>query len=167
MKSTLLLMIISVLALIGSGCTTNHEQEASSIDLVRQAFNAAFTAEDIQALDAIIDDQAIWSILGQPPVHGKDSILASYERTFPSTRSWLEINEGDLQIAGNWAIMTTTYNRSDTFYCKENETKVVNIIGHNMLVFKKQADKSWKIARDIWNEPAPKACCKTEEKTYL
>ncbi len=165
MKKPFLLITLVFALTLGSSCTADYKRKAESINQVLQKFNTAYSTEDLQALEAIIDELAIWSIPGLPPVHGKDSILACYEKAFSTGRSCLKIKEGDLQITGNWGILTTTYNRSDTFCCNEVETKVIDISGHNLLVFKKQADKSWKIARDIWNEPATETYCKTYLKT--
>lgn len=152
MKHTCIPLIITVFALIMvSSCSTDSTKEAAAIDQVRQAFNAAFNSEDIQAMESIIDENAIWSISGISPIDGRDSVLAAYNKAFSTSNSWLEVNEGDLQISGDWAILTTTFNRSDTVYSNDSLSNVVEVFGNNMLVFKKQADKSWKIARDIWN----------------
>lgn len=152
MKHTCILLIITVFALIMvSSCSTDSTKEAAAIDQVRQAFNTAFNSEDIQAMESIIDENAIWSISGISPIDGRDSVLAAYSKAFSTSNSWLEVNEGNLQISGDWAILTTTFNRSDTVYSNDSLSNVVEVFGNNMLVFKKQADKSWKIARDIWN----------------
>lgn len=152
MKHTSILLTFTVFALIMvSSCSTDSTKEAAAIDQVRQAFNTAFNSEDIKAMESIIDENAIWSISGISPIDGRDSVLAAYSKAFYTSNSWLKVNEGDLQISGDWAILTTTFNRSDTVYSNDSLSNVVEVLGNNMLVFKKQADKSWKIARDIWN----------------
>ena len=88
---------------------------------------------------------------------GKDSVLASYTALFRAIHGKLDVKAGDIQIGGDWAILTTTYIRTDTILGAEQMIKQIS--GDNTFAFKKQADGSWKLARDIWNEVAPKLNC--------
>jgi len=157
---TSLLLVVTVAITMASCCSKNSEKDILAIDNVRLAFNTAFGTHDIQALDSLVDADAIWSIPGAPTIFGKDSVVAAYAGAFKSDHSALEIKPGDIQASGDWAILTTEFIRTDTMIM-DTASMVTQVSGHNLLAFKKQSNGSWKIARDIWNEPCSKPCCKS------
>lgn len=164
MKNKTSLLLVAIIAITMASCSSkNSEKDTLAIDNVRLAYNAALNAHNVQALDSLIDVDAIWSIPGAPVIVGKDSIVAAYANAFFTDHSALEVKSGDLQMSGDWAILTAEFSRSDTLMM--DTVSIVNqVSGHNLLAFKKQADGTWKIARDIWNEPCGNPCCKMGDK---
>jgi len=158
MKKMRSVLFVGLIAMSLLSCKTkNAEGDIQSVDQVRIAFLNAFNTCDVQAIGSLVDADAIWSVPGQPLVMGKDSVLASYTALFSAVHGKLDVKAGDIQIGGDWAILTTTYTRIDTILGAEPMIKQIS--GDNTFAFKKQADGSWKLARDIWNEVAPKPNC--------
>lgn len=163
MRKKMVVCIVALVTIALSGCTVkNSENEVAAIDAVRLAYNAAYNAKSLQAMDSIFDADAIMMIPEMPSLVGKDSILAGYASAFPTSHSWLEIKAGDIQVSGDWAFLTAEYDRADTLMMGD-ASKVMQLTGHNLLVFKKQVDGSWKLARDIWTEAAYKSCCMNDK----
>ncbi len=125
--------------------------DKASIDKVRSDFNAAFNAGNARAMARIIDGNAVWLPPGRPSSAGKDTITAMYADYFKKFRSKIELKPGDIQVGNGYAFMSSDFSRDDS--PKAGGT-VKKVSGHYLFVLKKQADGTWRIVRDIWNESA-------------
>lgn len=151
MRNKTILFIVAALAFTMVSCNTKKSgNDTTAIDNIRLAFNAAYNSKNLQSLDSLIDVNAIWSVPQAPAITGKDGIISIYSNLFTNGNSSLEIKAGDIQINGDWAMLTADYSRTDTVKTDTAST-AQNVTGHCILAFKKQEDGSWKIARDIWN----------------
>ena len=126
-------------------------QDRAAVDQVRLAFNAAFNAGDAKAMAGLADREAIWLPPGEAAITGLENIEACYAAFFSKTRSTFELHPGDIEVCGDCAYISGAFNRMDSSTANNS---VQDIAGHYLFVLKKQADGSWKIARDIWNEAA-------------
>jgi len=124
--------------------------DEAAVDNVRLAFNAAYVKGDAQAMGALIDRDAVWMPpTGEQAIIGADKIVARYKKFFEKIRSAFELQPGAIQISGQWAFLHGAWHRKDAD--KQSGQKMIHG-GYYLMVFKKQADGSWKIARDIWND---------------
>jgi len=124
--------------------------DEASIDKVRLAFNAAYGQGDAKAMGALIDRDAIWMPpTGEPAIIGADKIVARYRKFFEKIRSAFELQPGTIQISDQWAFLSGAWRRKDAD--KQSGQSMIHG-GYYLMVFKKQSDGSWKIARDIWND---------------
>lgn len=124
--------------------------DEAAIDKVRLAFNAAYGKGDAKAMGALIDRDAVWMPpTGEPAIVGADQIVARYQKFFEKIRSAFELQPGTIQISGQWAFLSGAWHRKDA-----DRISGQSMIhgGYYLMVFKKQPDGSWKIARDIWND---------------
>lgn len=129
--------------------SASKAKESDAIDKVRLDFTSAFNAGNSDAIGKLIDQDAIWMMPNEPPVSGFVNIKASYIKLFKNVKAKIDLKAGSTQSCGDWAFIDGTFSRVDTLF---PSGEIKNIYGHYLFVLKKQADGTWKIARDIWNE---------------
>jgi uncharacterized protein (TIGR02246 family) len=143
----LLLVFIVVGAVHGTALAAGPEDGA--IDRVRTDFNAAFNAGSAEQIGKLLDDGAIWLPFGKQMLTGREKIMAHYAAYFARVKATIELKPGEIMADRELAVISGDFSRSDTPR-KGGAPKKVK--GHYLLTLKKQADNSWKIVRDIWNE---------------
>ena len=101
-------------------------------------------------MGALIDRDAVWMPpTGEKAIVGVDKGAARYTAFFEKTRSAFELLPGTIQVSGGWAFLGGPWHRSDA---EKKTGKSMKHGGYYLMVFKRQADGGWKIARDIWND---------------
>ncbi len=123
-------------------------QEIAAIDKVRQDFNTAFSAGDIEAMGRLIAEEGVWMPPAEPQIKGKDAVKARYAKAFTEISSKMDLKPGEIQGCTDWAYMHGDFDRTDTLKAGGRTQRVA---GHYLLILQKQPDGSWKISRDIWN----------------
>jgi ketosteroid isomerase-like protein len=124
-------------------------QDTDAADKVRIDFNTAFNNRDAQALSLLIDQDAVIMAPGLAAVQGKAKVDEFYREYFKKMRSRIDLKAGDIKLCGDWAFLDALFTRVDA---PAKGKRLSRWTGHYMFVLKKQADGSWKIARDIWND---------------
>lgn len=150
MGQAIVLVILVAGLLLGSAAAAFAGADEAAIDKVRLAFNAAYSAGDAKAMGALLDRDAVWMPpTGEKAIVGADKVVARYAAFFEKTRSAFELQPGTIQISGGWAFLNGPWRRSDA---EKKTGKSMKHGGYYLMVFKKQAEGGWKIARDIWND---------------
>ena len=148
-KAVCYIVVITMVVFWGAGALFAGDDE-TAIDSVRLAFNAAYNAGDARAMAALLDPDAVWMPpTGEKAIVGADRIAARYEAFFGKTSSTFELKAGTIELSGGYAYLSGEWQRSDTAGTGSAPTPHG---GFYLMVFKKQPDGSWKIARDIWND---------------
>ena len=89
--------------------------------------------------------------------HGRAEIEKSLTGMFSSVSvPAATLQTQDLSVSGDYAFETGTYDMT----MKPKTGKSMHDVGKYLVVWKKQADGSWKIYRDAWNADAPAAPAK-------
>ena len=145
--------------------------KVSNTDEVRAAIAATvekdmedFNRGDAAAAAATYTDDAIVMPPNQSPIEGKQAIekgLAELISKLQLSNLQLSISEVDVQ--GDTAIVRGTY--SSNIMVPGMDVPMEDR-GKTLSVWKKQADGSWKLHRDIWNSnmPIPRSPQKGEEE---
>lgn len=147
----LAIFVVALLFALPAGGAAFAADETAAVDAVRGGFNAAFNAGDAGAIGRLFDAEGMLLPPGMPAVAGAEKITARYAGYFGKTRSQFELKPGDIRICEGWAFLNAEFARTDTPKAGGNATSVE---GHCLMVLRKQADGSWRIFRDIWNEAA-------------
>ena len=147
----LAIFVVALLCALPAGGAAFASDETAAVDAVRRDFNAAFNANDAAAIGRLFDAEGMLLPPGMPAVAGAEKITARYVGHFAKTRSQFELKPGDIRICEGWAFMNVEFARTDSPKAGGNAASVE---GHCLMVLRKQADGSWKIFRDIWNEAA-------------
>ena len=150
MKNKLKIVVIAIMTITMASCVINsQEKDKTAIDKVRLDFTAAFNKSDAKALDPLIDQNAVWQMVGFPTMTGKDNIVAAYASVFTTVQSKLDLQPGDIQLSEGCAVLSGDFTRTNELLA---DHIVTYFAGHYLMAFKKQEDGTWKISRDIWND---------------
>ena len=147
----LAIFVVALLCALPAGGDAFASDETAAVDAVRRDFNAAFNANDAAAIGRLFDAEGMLLPPGMAAVAGAEKITARYVGHFAKTRSRFELKPGDIRICEGWAFLDAEFARTDA--PKAGGTPA-SVEGRYLMVFRKQADGSWKIFRDIWNETA-------------
>ena len=132
---------------------TTADAEAVKQDFA--AFNAAIAAKNLDAIRAHYASDAVMVIPDRPPFEGIDAIMGDYQAysADPAGKYVPGAELTEVSSAGDLAYGQVTY--QTTF--RNPKTKAVETADrYNIVIYKKQADGSWKVIRDI-NATLPKA----------
>ena len=146
----MLLLSVPVLA--------NDNEEAKIKATVEDRYKewiAAANKKDTAALMNLFDENAVLMPKEQEPVIGKAGIGEYYKKLVADPRFvpfTLTLNWNSFHVVGDIAIATAVFEGDVT-----RDGKQIHFRGKNLLVWKKQADSSWKIFRYMFDEiPAKK-----------
>ena len=146
----LLLLSVPVLA--------SNDEEArikTAVEDVYKQWLAAANKKDVAAMTNLYDDNAVLMPKSEEPVLGKAAIGEYYKKLVADPQFvpfTLTLNWNSFHAVGDIAIATAVFEGDVT-----RNDKRIHFRGKNLLVWKKQADGSWKIFRYMFDEiPAKK-----------
>lgn len=131
----------------------NTEEVRAAIAAIDKKFMEDVNRGDAAAGAAAYTDDAILMPPNHPPLEGKPAIekyLAEIGSQLQASNFQLSILEVDVQ--GDTTIVCGTY--SNSFMVPGSDAPMEDR-GKTMNVWKRQADGSWKLHRDIWNSNMP------------
>jgi uncharacterized protein (TIGR02246 family) len=132
-----------------AGSESSPEQ---AVDQLRQAFNKAFSANDMAAVSALATEDAVWMPPGEPEIKGRDTVHKRYAALFEKVASTMELKAETIMVQGDLAVLSGPFTRTDK---PKGGGAATVVTGKYLLVLRRQADGAWLIARDIWNEDKP------------
>lgn len=163
--------IVALLAL--AACTTKEARRpdtaapatatlagspAPDVAAVRQAietanarFDSAAVKGDTAALAGFYADDAVLMMSNEPAARGHAPIAKSFA-AMGMKMSEFKLTTQDVIVSGDYAIETGSYALAGT---PPKAAKPVHDVGKYLVVWKKQADGSYKILRDIANSDQP------------
>ena len=149
--------LVSIASLLLISCAESQSQAPINTDEVRAALAAADNKfmEHIKRGDAAAayTDDAIVMPPNEPPTEGKQAIEKSLAELISKLQlSNLQLSISEVDVQGNTAIVRGTY--SSNFMVPGMDVPMEDR-GKTLAVWKKQADGSWKLHRDIWNSNMP------------
>ena len=168
MNRVVLLSAGAALALSLGGCDRSAapaeanaaagEAAATDTAAVKQAFadfNAAIAAKDLPKIQAQYADDAIMVLPDQAPFEGIDAIMADYKAYAADAAGKFVPGAETVTVSPGGDIAYGEVKYQST-YTNPTTKAVVTSDRYNLSVYKKQADGSWKVVRDI-NAALPKA----------
>ena len=148
----LLLLIIPSLPALAQD--NDEAKIKTALDDRYQQWVAAENKRDAAAVTNFYDDNAVLLPKSEEPVLGKAAIGEYYKKQMANPQFvpfTLNSDWNSFHLAGDVAIATAIFEGDAT----RNE-KQIHFRGKNFLVWKKQADGSWKIFRYMYDEIPPK-----------
>jgi uncharacterized protein (TIGR02246 family) len=116
---------------------------------------AAANKKDAAAMTDLYDENAVLMPKSEEPVLGKAEITEYYKKLFADPHFvpfTLTLDWNSFHLVGDIAIATSVFEGDAT-----RSEKQIHFRGKNMIVWKKEADGSWKIFRYMYDEmPAKK-----------
>ena len=137
---------------VGAGADPGEVRRA--IEAASAKVSEALRRNDTAAVMSVYADDAIVLWNGQKAWHGK----AEFLREVPKALGDVAITDNqqridDILVSGDLAVETGTY--LNTLRTKTGQTLTAG--GKNLVVWKRQPDGSWKIAREMGNDGPPAA----------
>lgn len=154
-----LLIFGALCAALLAGCSKgtenaapSHAQDEAAITDFNRQYLKAINDGDLAALANLTTEDHIMIAPGRPPVVGKEANVAAMERGFAQfdfDETWTPL---ETVIAGDWAYQRGTFTVIVT--PKAGGTGR-NTSGQFLRIYRRQADGSWRMIRDMFNSEAP------------
>jgi uncharacterized protein (TIGR02246 family) len=161
LSTSMLVLIYAMIACTPAGnppqtpIKSNPVEDSKAISRLRDEFAAAWKAGDAERVANAYTNDAVLLPQNGPAVTGKSAILAFDKGFFDQyAPSNFEISSDEVQTMGDWAFDRGTYKFMAT---PKAGGEPLNDQGKYIVLLQRQADGSWKLARDIDNSSAPRA----------
>jgi uncharacterized protein (TIGR02246 family) len=151
------IVAVGLLALVG--CAKSAQPAAdtaadeAAVRAVNPAWFKAYTAGDVDGLEALYADDAVVNVPGAPPARGRAAIRESLAKDIAaSTAGGFTLNQGptsDVGVSGDLGWEWSTFTVTDKSGATVDAGKYVTVYGRK--------DGKWLIIRDIWNSDTPAA----------
>jgi uncharacterized protein (TIGR02246 family) len=145
-----LLKAALVLSLILEGCQrVPVESDVDALNVLQKQVDSAIITGDTERYLTLITDDAVLMPPNGPPVSGKDAI-GSWNRKMSSQVRIQDYasRDDEIVIAGDWAFRRAT---ADWTLKPTAGGPPVRDVAKFIIIYRRQADGSWKVARDIWS----------------
>jgi len=128
------------------------EADMEAIKKLEEEFTAAFKRGDADAMTSMMTDDAVAMLPGVPTAVGREACRSLWEEVL--SQQTLETHSVSLEevvVDRGWAFVRAT--TETVFRIGDGEPQ--EAAGKYINILQRQADGSWKIARDIWNSDNP------------
>ena len=135
-----------------SHCDSRHTNPDQAIHEAHKNFDIAINSNDLDQLLSMLTDDVVFMAPNSPRLVGKEAVspwAAGYFDAFHTiwTKTYLEI-----KVNGEWAFEQYAYESEDT---EKATGKVYRDTGKGIIIYHRQADGVWRVARDAWNSDLP------------
>ena len=124
------------------------EAVTAAINEIWDQYASSLNAGDVDRWISLWADDGIQLPPGSPPVVGRETIRTGLESEVDLVTFDMEINNEEVNVAGDLAVARGTYAATVT---PKDGSEEIFIDGKYMTILKRQPDGSWKIYRDIFN----------------
>ncbi len=129
------------------------QADTDAIKRVNQEWTAAIKAGNVEGMMAPLTSGVVLLPPNEPAASGPEAVRAWSQRmadqvAFTEATSVLD----EVEFAGDWAFTRGTFH--GTFQPKAGGASASDVTKY-ILLWRRQPDGSWKIARDIWNSNNP------------
>jgi uncharacterized protein (TIGR02246 family) len=138
----------------GRADSLNADADRAAIARVMAELLEAVNASDVARLIAVWAEDGVLMPPNQPSVQGRRALEEHFRRVFSHSRFEFTFTSSDIELAGNAAFERLTYTARAW---PAGSRSPIEDRGKGLHVYRRQADGSWKLVRDIWNSDQPAA----------
>jgi uncharacterized protein (TIGR02246 family) len=139
-------------SVVQAGTTTDAASVQRAIDSAEVRFSAALMKGDTASIGTIYADDAVILAPNMKIARGRAG-MSQFNAAMLSNVTYPEValTSDDLIVTGDYAIETGSYRMT----IQPKQGKAMKDVGKFVSVWKRQADGSWKMIRDIFNSDLP------------
>jgi uncharacterized protein (TIGR02246 family) len=155
LRRRLLLGVFVGLPLLGCSPTARSveaEADEQAIQAVRERLMTAFTAGAVDSILAVLASDAIMMPPEEPALTGAEAIRPWLQNIAAHVSVEGRYTDAQVNVTGDWAI--ERYAGSLRLTPKVGGVTTEQRI-KGIHIYRRQADGSWRISKDIWNANAP------------
>ena len=127
----------------------------ADVEAVKSLINEcsrAWNEGDYEGFMATIDEEAVFLPPIAPPVTGMETIRSIYRNEFDSSNFDLTITTEEIHVCGDLAFSLDNWKGSAT---PKNGSEPIVFDNKNLIIYKRQADGSWKTWRVMFSSNTP------------
>lgn len=157
MRSVLCLVSALAVGTVVSGCASSGAGNSPADSAVHRAhdnFVNAINSNDIDSILAMLTHDAVLlppnspRLIGEPAIrYWAQGYLAAYETHWVKTTVEFVVLDG-------WAFEQYAYESTDT---PRDGGEVLHDVGKGIMIYHRDSDGMWRVARDAWNSDRPLA----------
>jgi uncharacterized protein (TIGR02246 family) len=152
--------VILPLLLVAVACQPASPRATTTgpdVDAIATAFEqavAAVNAGDVEGMMAFYADDEVMMSPSEPPVSGKAAIRSMMEGQLAQNTVQLAVDPVETVVAGDLGVMRTHWAETAT---PRGEGEPAEYRGDWLIVWRKQADGTWRFWRDMYSMLPPAA----------
>jgi uncharacterized protein (TIGR02246 family) len=148
------LLIAVVLAAVHTGCRArSYEADVQALNELQSQVDSAIITGSTERYIALITEDAVLMPPNGPPVNGRDAIRSWSQTMSRQFRiQAYEASDEEVVVAGDWAFRRASV---DWTVAPTAGGEPVRDLGKFIIIYRRQHDGSWRVARDIWNSSTP------------
>jgi ketosteroid isomerase-like protein len=126
--------------------------DVAALNRLQHQVDSAIIAGDTERYLTLITDDAVLMPPNRPAVSGKEAV-GSWNRAMSSQVRITEYvsRDDEVVVAGDWAFRRATVDWTIT---PSAGGSPIRDTGKYIIIYRRQRDGSWKVARDIWSSNA-------------
>ncbi|HEX5650162.1 MAG TPA: SgcJ/EcaC family oxidoreductase [Steroidobacteraceae bacterium] len=138
-----------LLACVSCGLAAAHADELAQVAAASRAWDEAYAAGDADRLADRYDAEAVSMPPGLPALVSRAAIAADFKTFFAAHSATHRTYEAVREIAGGLAVERARYEATIT---PRTGGEALRETGKHIVVYRRQADGSWKVLWEIWNQ---------------
>jgi uncharacterized protein (TIGR02246 family) len=153
-QRNILLLVTLPLAAIHLGCRAGSSQaDVQALNHLQSLVDSAIIAGDTKRYLELIAEDAVLMPPNGPPVSGREAI-GSWNRAISRQFRIQEYRSVDdeVVVAGDWAFRRASI---DWTVAPLDGGRPVRDSGKYIIIYRRQNDRSWRVARDMWSSNTP------------
>lgn len=137
----------------GTAAETRSPDAVSEFAATTGAFHQTLRANDLAGFASFLDPSAVIAPPAEPPIQGKNNVTTWYKSFLAKYRtSSLQLFDKENFVGRDWAV---EFGRFSWGLSPTDGSTAVLDHGTYMQVWKRQANGSWRFAREVWNSSPP------------
>jgi len=151
--STIILAIALAMLSFAISCQKQDtEADIAAIEEIWDNYALGMITGDLDLWMSLYTDDIIKMLPDEPAVFGKEDLRTSMKPLFDNFTIEMAIYNEEVQVAGDWAFSRGTFTATLT---PKAGGEPLYMDGKYLDILERQADGSWKIARDCFNSNVP------------
>lgn len=142
--------LLTIVSFLLSGNTIKAQSgDKAQVDKLVHTYFDALNAGDAGKITTLFTKDGVLLAQGAPTASGSDQVNGTFKYVFDNFKYSLQVVVGDINVQGNYAIVSSTSNGSFVISAK-GETVTAEY--RETFVMQKESG-TWKIARYMYNQP--------------